>query len=753
MTTRVITCVIATSLLVGGAARAQDVALPEPVAEPSKPSSKSEPEVALDVDRDIDLANVVTAAAKGVTTVQEAPTIITVITADEIKARGHRTLTGALDTIPGWMHVTALGTQVENVMVRGVGQAVLTLRDGVSMFDPYAAIAWVGRTQPVEVLKRIEVVTGPGGVLWGANSFLGVANLITKDAEDVDGLELAAGYGDGPGNRQDARAYAMFGRSFFHRKLKIFQHLSYENYLGELHTVSDAIANNPAPLPGGPAFLGPDTSRQPPRSWIAIVDGKYSLGPVSLYYMLPFGEEHPSLSFGDIPVDGTTWRIYDRSGALEYKDRFLSDKLGLTAKLYGVQFVREIHAELLPPSAFFPPFTDAQGKPNAGGLVIDVTTQKIFRVGGTVDFDVNLPYHLRLLVGGELFYEAITNSTQSFPSVASAANLPAYCPVDAAGVGLPNCPRQFINDESRYVGAAYVNAQWRPFGKLSLDGGVRYQQGFGQLGYSPKVLGSAAVVWNFVPDFHFKANFATGFRPPVFQATSAGLGGTSYGANPNLLSEDSKSFQGELNARVLRNVRNVRELELRVDYSYTVLANLIEIRSNTYGNTGKRGIHSVEGYAKLYLNGDHFLQASYTYLNVNSTDVGVVRYAPKHWAVIGASFNLVKHTLDVNANLSVFGAYEDPNRYPGVSGGAAGATTTARTTDLTWDRLTPVALLQLGFRLRFLKERLGISGQFYNVLNQRYYQPDALYDITPTVEVRPNPQPGFNFFAQASYHF
>ena len=118
--------------------------------------------------------------------------------------------------------------------MRGVAQAFLLMRDGISLFDPWGNIAWSGRTQPLETVKRIEAVTGPGGVLWGANSFLGIANLITKDAEDVNGLELSAGYGDGPGNKQDFKAYALFGKTFFDGKLKIFQHLSYENFIGEV---------------------------------------------------------------------------------------------------------------------------------------------------------------------------------------------------------------------------------------------------------------------------------------------------------------------------------------------------------------------------------------------------------------------------------------------------------------------------------------------------------------------------------------
>jgi hypothetical protein len=204
----------------------------------------------------------------------------------------------------------------------------------------------------------------------------------------------------------------------------------------------------------------------------------------------------------------------------------------------------------------------------------------------------------------------------------------------------------------------------------------------------------------------------------------------------------------------------VRELEVRADYSYTVLSDLIQIRNGSYGNTGTRAIHSVEGYAKLYLNGDHALWASYTYLYSITTDSGIDRASPNHWAVLGASFNLVKDLLDVNANLSIFGAYEDPNRIPtGVAGNIAGpynnlvGTTTAAASDLALDRLTPVANLQLGFRLRFAHDRLQVSGQFYNVLNQHYWYPDIFNDLSATTEQMPTPAPGFSAFGSIRYHF
>jgi outer membrane receptor protein involved in Fe transport len=200
-------------------------------------------------------------------------------------------------------------------------------------------------------------------------------------------------------------------------------------------------------------------------------------------------------------------------------------------------------------------------------------------------------------------------------------------------------------------------------------------------------------------------------------------------------------------------VHRIRELQLRVDYSYSYLSNIVVVRGNQYLGAGSRAIHSVEAMSKLYFAGDHFLTASYTFLSSSSSDSGATSNIPSHWLSLGATFSLIKSMLDINANLLVTSAYADPNRYPSASMPMPGASTVENTTDLTFDRLTPVALLQLGFRLRFYGERLSINTQFYNVFNQRYYSPDPFYDLTPSQELSPTPAPGFSFFSRVTYRF
>jgi outer membrane receptor protein involved in Fe transport len=756
-------------LLVASSAYAQQN-LPTPSAAAKQAAA---PEAAVDVDKEIDIANIVTSAAKGATTVQEAPAIITIITAEEIRQRGWRFMPQVLASIPGWIDDMAEGSQVVLPQVRGAVQAALVLRDGVSMFDPQFNVATLSRALPLETVKRVEVVTGPGGVLWGSNSFLGVINIITKDAEDVNGLEVSAGYGDGRGASSDIRAYAMFGKTFFKNRLKVFLHGSYENYQGMLETSRQFVASSPAPLPAGPALLSiGEVSNDFARSWILNLDGKITIfDKLNLYFNVPFAEMNYGITFNttlitrDVdprdPMHGTfansdrsTWNFFDRYAVAEYRDRFFRDKLGLNAKAFYIQFNRDLGPRIFPASASLP-----------GGLTFESRSMLIQRYGGTVDLDFSGPWSWnRVLAGGEAFHESSAQIGSVFPQpsdpnrmppLGAGDLLPIVCPLGPDLKPIPQCPVTFAGGAERTVVGLFIDDQIRPpHTNLTLDGGVRYQQGFGLRGYKPQVLGSAAAVWQFYPDLHLKLNWSQGFRPPVFNNTDGNGAAVQFGGNPKLEVESSQSFSGEVNARLLRNVRKVRELQLRLDYAYTILDNLIVIRNDgLYQNSGRRAMHSVEFLGKLYLVGDHFLTLGYTFLAISQSDAGQVTASPRHWFTLGAVFNLLKHRhidLDVNTNLNVFGAYNDPNRYISGAGPLPG-TVVARFGDLTYDRLTPVALLQLGVRARFLKDHLVASAQFYNALNQRYYYPDPFFDQAPVVETRPNPAPGFSFFTSLTY--
>lgn len=738
-----------------------DVLLPDP--EPTDTAAAAPPP-----DRDI--TEQVLSAAKQLRTVQEAPALVSVIPAEDIRARGYRTLGQALETIPGWQNAFFLGNLANVPTVRGTPQAALLLRDGISMFEPTLNLAQANRSLPLETVKSIEVVTGPGGVLWGANSYLGIINLLPKEAEDINGLEGAIGYGDGNGSPQDVRGWVQFGKSWKVRgvRIAVVQHLSYENYLAPRTERALLLYRSSAPSPAGPNLYGPVVDASPDRAYILNVDGRFSVGPVTLSYSIPLARMNTSLSFGSTvaasPLDPVTrvrtaepltnyLNAYDRYITLQLRRRMLSDRLGIDFKAYGVQFVRELNAVIAPPSPAVPSGQNF------------VTSPTSYRGGLTLDGDAVLPRNNRLRFGGEAFYEVLPGAEVRFPG-ANPQTLSISCPL-AAGSTLamprfvPECPLTFTFATSRAVAAVYAANEWRPIPQLALDGGLRYQAGFGQRGYqgallggNGQLLGSASIVWNLYREMYMKANYANGFRPPVFNNTDSNGAAVQYGGNRLLRNEQSHSAQLEWNARVLRNIGPIRALQLRADYSYTLLDGLILVSRGRYQNSridsstgeqpSQRYIHAVEASARMRV-GAHDLSLGYSFLHITTNDRGLLRSVSPHNLSAGWVISLLPGLLDLNGTLLIYATNDDPNITQSTVLGDG--TTVATTSDLTFDRLPPYALLNAGLRARFLKERLWTSINFYNVLNQRYYYPDQFYSPIPT-ESSPTPAAGFSFFLQ-----
>src|SRR5262249_23478388 len=158
--------------------------------------------------------------------------------------------------------------------------------------------------------------------------------------------------------------------TFLNKRIKIFQHLSYENYVGSVWRLPQFILNSPAPAPTGGAVYGPLTSADPQRTSLFVVDGKYSFGPVSLYYSVPIGDTPEQLTSANGVRDQGSWTSTDRYAILEYKDRFWKDHIGISVKGYFTQFNRSDAPQLFSPNSLFPNFVNAQGQ-TLGGLYLD----------------------------------------------------------------------------------------------------------------------------------------------------------------------------------------------------------------------------------------------------------------------------------------------------------------------------------------------------------------------------------------------
>jgi outer membrane receptor for ferrienterochelin and colicins len=143
----------------------------------------------------------VTTASRFSQQVTEAPASMTVITNDDIRKYGHRTLSDILRSIPG-LYVS-YDRNYSYLGVRGFSRPgdyssrVLLMINGHRLNDNIYDTAPIGTEFPMDIdlIDHIEFMRGPGSSLYGSNAFFGVLNVITRKAEDVE-RELSASAAD-----------------------------------------------------------------------------------------------------------------------------------------------------------------------------------------------------------------------------------------------------------------------------------------------------------------------------------------------------------------------------------------------------------------------------------------------------------------------------------------------------------------------------------------------------------------------------
>lgn len=121
----------------------------------------------------------------------ETPAAVTVLTAEDIRRSGARSIPEALREVPG-VSVAQIGANRWAVGVRMAegrfSNKLLVQIDGRSIYNPlFSGVFWEAIDLPMEDIERIEVVRGPGASLWGANAVTGVINIVTCKATATRG--------------------------------------------------------------------------------------------------------------------------------------------------------------------------------------------------------------------------------------------------------------------------------------------------------------------------------------------------------------------------------------------------------------------------------------------------------------------------------------------------------------------------------------------------------------------------------------
>ena len=148
-----------------------------------------------------DLMNIeITSVSKRSEPLNDAAAAIYVITREEILNSGARSLPDILRLAPN-LQVAQITSSSFAITARGfngpAASKLLVLIDGRSVYTPYhSGVSWDVQDVLPEDIERIEVISGPGATLWGANAVNGVINIITRKASDTQDASLRVGGGN-----------------------------------------------------------------------------------------------------------------------------------------------------------------------------------------------------------------------------------------------------------------------------------------------------------------------------------------------------------------------------------------------------------------------------------------------------------------------------------------------------------------------------------------------------------------------------
>ena len=147
---------------------------------------------------------VVAGASRSAESSTEAPATTWTITGTQLYEYGIHNLAEAFNFLSLGMY----SENVDNAALAGLGgrglsfpedrgSHILVVLDGHILNMPQlgAVLLHEAGNLPIELIDRVEVILGPGSVLYGTNAMLGVINIVTKDGDAADGLRVMGDFG------------------------------------------------------------------------------------------------------------------------------------------------------------------------------------------------------------------------------------------------------------------------------------------------------------------------------------------------------------------------------------------------------------------------------------------------------------------------------------------------------------------------------------------------------------------------------
>lgn len=448
--------------------------------------------------------------------IARAPSVATVVTAEDIAAIGAADLDEVLETVPG-LHVARSGAAYNPIYtIRGIhtqyNPQVLMLVNGIPITGVYTgnrSQIWGG--MPVENIARIEVIRGPGSALYGADAFSGVINIITRTASDLDGTQL--GLRAGSFNSRDA--WVLHGGEWSGFDVAAYLRVGATD--GQRRIIAaDTLAGSPASLAPGPVNLGRDA-----------IDARLDLAR-NQWRLRAGYQQRDNVGTGAgvaSALDPQGRNFGERvSTDLTFQDANFAPNLDVTAQASYLHITEQSDLTLYPPG--FPGFP-------AGVIGNPYQWERHLRFNLSAAYTGLQNHKLRFGAGTQNDDLYRTKETKNFSRPAPGVLLPLGSVVDVTD----SAP--FLRPHIRRVNHVYAQDEWAFTQDWYLTAGVRRDQ-YSDFGgtTNPRL----ALVWETAYNLTSKLLYGRAFRPPSFSELYNINNPVALG-NPNLKPESIESVE------------------------------------------------------------------------------------------------------------------------------------------------------------------------------------------------------------------
>lgn len=533
--------------------------------------------------------------------VAKAPAVASVITANDIENTGAKDITEILETVPG-LHVSRKSGAYDPIItIRGISSEfnpqVLMLVNGVpitSLLFGNRGEAWGG--MPVESISRIEVIRGPGSAIYGADAFAGTINIITKTANEIDGIDS----GFSSGSFDTNRGWFLYGGELKGWDMAFSLEILDTN--GQDEKVTSDIQSFLDGLMFTSASLAPGNVNTGRESIDMRVDLSRGYWRFRAGYQ---GRRNVGTGAGanqalDPVGEGQSDRInFD----VTYHNQEIADNWDVEVRLSYFDMSTETDLVLLPPGSYgtiFPGgFTDGViGQPDVH--------ERHYRFDSSAFYTGIENHDIRLGAGYHNQDQYRIKEAKNFMTILVG---PDPVPMPLGGLVDVSDTAPFNREEVREVSYLFIQDEWKLMRDWSLTAGVRYDHysDFGDT-VNPRL----ALVWDTTYNLTTKLLYGKAFRAPSF-AEQFNINNPIAIGNDNLDPEIIDTYE------LAFDYAHSGDLRVGLNLFYYDMQDIIRFTPMAE-NTGDQTGHGLELEFEWSVTDDLSVRGNYAYQNSEDED-------------------------------------------------------------------------------------------------------------------------------------